>query len=80
VNFRYILKFEILGCDSERLSVVVTGVPESDTQNNLPEGIVMWPSANNYSENSFYDLAVSTGCSLEMPKHLKFGSYLFDMK
>jgi hypothetical protein len=37
-------------------------------------------SPNNYSENSFYDLAVSTGSSLEMPKHLKLGSYLFDMK
>jgi hypothetical protein len=37
-------------------------------------------SPNNYSENSFYDLAVSTGSSMEMPKHLNLGSYLFDMK
>jgi hypothetical protein len=37
-------------------------------------------SPNNYSENSFYDLAVSTGSCLEMPKHIKLRSYLFDMK
>jgi hypothetical protein len=35
---------------------------------------------NNYSEKSFYDLAVSIGSSLKMPKHLKLGSYLFDVK
>jgi hypothetical protein len=35
---------------------------------------------NNYSENSCHYLVLSTGGSLEISKHLKLGSYFFDLK